>query len=57
MVHDFSNKKPKKLYPDLKFIYISFHKKHIRRQIENVVSYMRDTTVQGVSEKTQPNYD
>ena len=26
-------------------MYVSFYKKHIRPEIENVVSYMRDTTV------------
>ena len=30
------------LYPDLKFI--SFYRKQVRPEIENVVSYMRDTT-------------
>ena len=30
-------------YTDLKFI--SFYKKHVKSEIENVVSYMRDTTV------------
>ena len=44
IVHGFFHKKLKKLYPDLKF-FISFCKKQIRPQIENIVSYMRDSTV------------
>ena len=40
MIHNFANKKIKKLYPDWKFI-SHFIKKHIRSQIENVFSYKR----------------
>ena len=48
MVKYFSDKKLNKLYPDLKFI-SHFITKHVRPQIENIVSYMRDTIVCHVS--------
>ena len=43
MVHDFSNRKLKKLYPDLNFI--SPFVRNKSDTIKHIVSYIRDTTV------------
>ena len=44
IVHDFSNKKLKKLYPDLNFVSQIIRNKSDLK-LKTFVSYMRDTTV------------